>query len=227
MKKTLLTLIGIIGISSMVFAQQEELKSASANLEKKDYIAALDDIAAAKKKVDGLMKAQLAAVLPATFGEFEMSKEDGESFMGGSGIGLYKSYKLPKVETTDSEETEDAADPAASMMNMGLEPTLIVEISTDMMNASEVMNAHSNSEGGGDPNITAFRVKGYRAIARKEPSYGGDESEGQEQPIREEAHAIVGGAFVKVMAEGLEEEGKAKAFLEQIDFEKLVGIVGK
>lgn len=227
MKKTLLTLTGMVGIISMTFAQQEELKSAAANLEKKDYIAALNDISAAKKKVDGLMKAQLAAVLPEKFGEFEMSKEDGESFMGGSGVGLYKSYKLPKADVAEADGSEDGADPAAGMMDMGLEPTLIVEISTDMMNASEVMNAHSNNEGGGDPNISAFRVKGYRAIARREPSYGGDESEGQEQPIREEAHAIVGGAFVKVMVEGLEEEGKAKAFLEQIDFEKLVGIVGK
>lgn len=229
MKKTLLSLAGVVFISTALFAQQEELKSAATNLEKKDYIAALEDISKAKKKVDGLMQAQLSEVLPAKFGEFEMSKEDvGNMMGGGAGVGIYKVYKTPKPETAESSGEMD--DP--SMMDMGeMEPTISVEITTDMMSASDVMNAHSSSEnGGGYPGVTALRVKGYRAIVRTEENDNGMESqEGEEQQktVREEAHAIVGGAFVRVTAEGLSETGKAQVLLEQVDFEKLIGIVGK
>jgi len=221
MKNALFTIVAVTGLSTMAMAQQQELTSAAANIEKKNYIAALDDISKAKKKVTELMQDQLASALPATFGEFQMEKDGMESAMGGSGVSLNRTYRKPKAE--GGEEPNAMTDPMA-MMN---EARIEVQISTDMMMAGEVMNAHSMSESSmvGDQNAEAYRVKGYRALYKT----SGDRPvpEGMPaEPATEEASAIVGAAYVKVRAVGLE-PGKAKAFLEAVDLDKLIGIVGK
>ena len=225
-----MTILGIF-ICSILFAQQEELKSAASNIEGKDYIAALEDISKAKKKVSDLMTAQLASVLPQKFGEFEMAKNNEAGYgMEGQGVSMNKVYRKPKQKTQSSEE--EGAEMMDMGMSMGNEPELRVQITTNMMMANEVQMAHSMSEEGmgmdgmSGQKTEALRVKGYRAIVKTYSNEGGDEMMGDmEQQNREEAHAIVGGAFIMITAQGL--EGKAKAFLEQIDFEKLVGIVGK
>ncbi|MFM1876787.1 MAG: hypothetical protein RL266_2524 [Bacteroidota bacterium] len=222
MKKTVLTVICVVGMATMTYAQQEELKSATANIEKKDYIAALDDLTKAKKKVNDLMNAQISDVLPAKFGEFAMSNDAMNYGMEGQGLSFSKTYRKPVEEA--SNESDRGMD-ATTMM--AIQPAEIrVLITTNMMMASEVMNAHSMADQGmANAGTEAIRVKGYRALVKLRSNEGMG-MPGVDQVKTEEAHAIVGGAFVQVTAQGLE-EGQAKAFLELIDFEKLVGLVGK
>jgi hypothetical protein len=230
-----ITVLSVIAFSS--FAQQEELKSATANIEKQDYIAALEDLSKAKKKVNELMTAQIAAVLPSKFGEFKMADDNGMGMMGESqGVTINKLYKKPveKKENAEGGEGEE-------MMEMGMytdnAEQVMVEITTNMMSASDVMSAHSLAEEGMNMGMEgmkteAYRVKGYRALSK---TYGGESAGESEdgagmnmgQPKIDEAQVIVGGAFIRVTAQGLKEDGQAKAFVEMIDFEKLIGIVGK
>jgi len=104
---------------------------------------------------------------------------------------------------------------------MEQEEQIIVQITTNMMMAGDVMNAHSMADDGmSNEGVVALRIKGYRAILRT----GGDMGMGENS---EEAQAIVGGAFVSVRTQGLKEKGQAEKFLNLIDFEKLKGIVGE
>lgn len=232
MKKLLasIALISIAGSSS--FAQQEELKSAATNIEKQDYISALEDISKAKKKVNDLMTEQLASVLPAKFGEFEMADSEDYGMGDSQGISMNKTYRKPEPKKeNEGSEGEEMMDMG---MDMGSQPEISVRITNNMMMANDVMSAHAMSEEGMSMGMEgmkseAFRVKGYRALSR---SYGGENSEGEDgmgmgQQKMDEAHAIVGGAFIMVTARGLEEDGQSKALLELIDFDKLIGIVGK
>lgn len=222
MKRTVLTVIGICGITTLIHAQQEELKSATANIEKKDYIAALDDLTRAKKKVNDLMNAQLSAVLPAKFGEFAMSNDAMNYGMEGQGLSLSKTYRKAVEEANN--DGDRGMDATSMLANQPAE--IRVQITTNMMMASEVMNAHSMADQGmTNAGTEAIRVKGYRALV-KSSSNQGMGMPGVEQRKTEEANAIVGGAFIQVTAQGLD-EGQAKAFLELIDFEKLIGLVGK
>ncbi len=234
MRKVVFTMVGVLGFT-VVFAQQEELKSAAANIESKNYIAALDNISKAKKKVNDLMTAQLASVLPQKFGEYEMAKDSDMGYgMEGQGVTMNKVYRKPKPKVEGSENGDDMMDMGMGMP-MGNEEEIRVQVTTNMMMANEVQMAHSMSEqdmgmGGMEGQKTeALRIKGYRAMVKtfsNQPDPAMQGMEGAEQPKREEAHAIVGGAFIMINTQGLE-DGKAKAFLEQVDFEKLVGIVGK
>lgn len=225
MKRTVLSLSLVFGLYAMGFAQQEELKSAAANIEKKDYIAALDDISKAKKAVTKLISDNISSVLPAKFGEYEMQSDDFDGGMDMGGVSVTKTYRKPKAAAEG--ESDDAAmnDPAMMDPMMGQEQEQItVQITTNMMNASEVQNAHSMQEGGmGSGEAKPVRVKGYRAITK---SYGGGENDPGSQKV-EQAQAIVGGAFISVDIQGANEPGQALKLLEMIDFEKLVGMVGK
>lgn len=231
MKKLLASIVLIASSGVYSYAQQEELKSAGENIEKQDYISALDDISKAKKKVNDLMTAQLASVLPAKYGEFEMADSEDYGMGDAQGISMNKAYRKPapkkENEGSEGEEMMDMS------MDMGSQSEITVQITNNMMMASEVMSAHAMSEEGMSMEgmkTEAFRVKGYRALSK---SFGGESNEGEEGGMGmgeqkvEEAHAIVGGAFIIITARGLEKEGQAKAFLELIDFEKLIGIVGK
>ena len=226
MISVVLTIVGVFGISSIVFGQQDELKSATSNIEKKEYIAALDDLNKAKKKVTELMTNQLAEVLPVKFGEFEMASDEmGYEMGGGQGASVNKTYKKPKQQAAAAEGEEGMME-----MSVAAELEIRVQVTTNMMMASEVMNAHTISEegmsGGMDgQKVEAYRVKGYRAIIKTNEGETNPDM-GMDQPKMQEAQAIVGGAYIVVTASGME-DGKAKAFLEQIDFEKLVAIVGK
>ena len=229
-------MVGVLGFT-VVFAQQEELKSAAANIESKNFIAALDNISKAKKKVNDLMIAQLASVLPQKFGEYEMAKDSDMGYgMEGQGVTMNKVYRKPKPKV-EGEENGDGMMDMGMGMPTGNEEEIRIQVTTNMMMANEVQMAHSMSEqdmgmGGMEGQETeALRVKGYRAMVKtfsnnSEGMEGTEGMESMQQPKREEAHAIVGAAFIMINTQGLE-DGKAKAFLEQIDFEKLVGIVGK
>lgn len=232
MKKIFASICVLAAFATSSFAQQEELKAAASNIEKQDYIAALEDISKAKKKVSKLMTDQIAAVLPTEFGEFKMDKSNEMGMGESQGVSVDKIYKKPqpKQENPEGGEANEMMD---MPMDMGNQAQIMVQITTSMMMASEVMNAHSMSEdgmnmGGMDGmKSEPFRVKGYRALSK---SYGG-ESEGEDmgmgQQKTEEVQAIVGGAFIRVTAQGLEKDGQAKAFLELVDFEKLISLVGK
>ncbi len=223
MKQTLLTIAAVIGIASAGFSQQEELKSAGANIESKNYIAALDDLNKAKKKVSDLMTNQLATVLPKKFGEFEM-QDDGGHGSHGQGASLNKTYMKPepevKNEVADPDDGMPELDAGMDPSMMGERERLSVTITTNMMMANEVMNAHSRSEDGrSDGRAKPIRVKGFRATVRTEEFRGMGRSE--------EVHVIVGGAFIKVEMRGVKEFGQAEKFLELIDFDKLKSIVGE
>ena len=113
MRKAVFTMVGVLGFT-VVFAQQEELKSAAANIESKNYIAALDNISKAKKKVNDLMTAQLASVLPQKFGEYEMAKDSDMGYgMEGQGVTMNKVYRKPKPKVEGSENGDE-------MMDMGM-----------------------------------------------------------------------------------------------------------
>ncbi|MBL4585630.1 MAG: hypothetical protein JKX84_01025 [Flavobacteriales bacterium] len=245
MKRISFTLMAVVMLSVMSFAQQAELKSAVVNLDKKDYMAAMDDIKKAQKMVTSMMGEQLAAVLPQKFGEYEMqSAEDGGMGMGmeGQGMSVYKIYKKPQTENEAEEssaegEMSDPAsidpagmDPAAMdpagmdpMMGMGMPEEITVQITTDMMMASEVQMAHSGSDGGMMGDMKAIRIKGYRAVVRSQSDgMSGDVGGGSQ-----EAMATVGGAFITVRTQGVKEEGQAERLLNLIDFDKLKTIVGE
>lgn len=234
MKNTFLSLALIFGTSTLGFSQQAELKAATTNIESKNYIAALDNLNKAKKKVSSLMSEQLAAVLPAKFGELVLQKGESGYGMEGQGISLNKTYAKPQPIAKPSEGEAPAGGEGThethmNPMMMGAEQRISVQITTNMMMANEVMNAHSmaeNTMGGGSKPI---RVKGYRAIVRSNESEGGAEGRGIPGMggSMEEAQAIVGAAFIRVEAMGLKEKGQAEKFLNAIDFDKLKGIVGE
>ena len=232
MKKLVLTVIAIFGLSTVMFAQQEELKAAAADLEKKDYVAALDNISKAKKAVSELIADNLASVLPAKFGEYVLEKDPFGGGMEMGGPSVTRTYRKPKPATTETQTGDMPGASAPGMKDPGMAMSgmeeIRVQITTNMMMASEVMNAHSSSEEGmmgmGNAKTKAIRVKGYRAITR---TMGGEGDGSMAVPKSEQAQAIVGGAFVSVDAQGLKEEGQAEKLLNLIDFEKLVGIVGK
>lgn len=224
MKRTVLSLSLVIGMSSLALAQQDELKSAAANIEKKNYIAALDDISKAKKAVTKLVSDNISSVLPAKFGEYEMQKDDFGGGMDMGGVNVNKTYRKPLPATEDAGD--GMADPAMTMDPMMAQEQIIVQITTNMMSAGEVMNAHSMQEGGmGSSDVKPIRVKGYRAITRT--FGGGDENDPAGSQKMEQAQAIVGGAFISIDAQGAKEDGQAEKFLNMIDFEKLIGMVGK
>lgn len=231
MKKTVFTLVAFLSCTTILFAQQEDLKAAATSLEKKDYAAALDAINKAKKAVSELMADNLASVLPAKFGDYVMEKSTEPRGTDMGGVSLVRVYRKPKQQATSSSELVVATDPVAMaaanpMMNMGLQEEFKVEISTNMMRASEVMNAHSASENGSTmgSNLKAYRVKGYRAVLRESSGSG---PMGASMGASEEAQAVVGSAFISVSANGMKEKGQAEKLLELIDMEKLVGIIGK
>jgi hypothetical protein len=237
MKKIVLTALTIFGLSTTMFAQQDELKAAAASLEKKDYVAALDNISKAKKAVSKLISDNLASVLPAKLGEYVMQEDPYGGGMEMGGPSVTRVYRKPKPAA--SKEAPAKAEGEGDMMN-AMEPSMTepamggmegmeeirVQITTNMMMASEVMNAHSNPDEGmmGNDQVKAYRVKGYRAITR---SFGGEGDPGLGGTKAEQAQAVVGGAFISVDAQGLKESGQAEKLLNLIDFEKLVGIVGK
>lgn len=230
MKKTIFTALAFLGLSTLTFAQQDELKAAAASLEKKDYVAALDALTKAKKVVSDLMADNLATVLPAKFGEYTIEKDPYGGGMDMGAINLVRVYRKPKPVAAATEKP-DGVDPAmASMpdpaMMMGGQEELRVQITTNMMMASEVMSAHAGSEAGmpGGEGVKAIRVKGYRAITK---TMGGTAMGQSEQQSREQAQAIVGAAFVSIEAIGMKEKGQAEKLLNLIDFEKLVSILGK
>ncbi len=170
------------------------------------------------------MTDQLASVLPQKFGEFEMQDNDGYG-MDGQGAGLNKIYAMPKPEVTGDNVEDGMPDPASGMdpMMMQEQAQINVMVTTNMMMASEVMNAHSMADDGmSNEGVTALRVKGYRAILRTGGNMMGDMEQNSE-----EAHAIVGAAFIRVEARGMKEKGQAEKFLNLIDFDKLKGIVGE
>lgn len=212
-----------LGLSSTVLAQTEELKAAQANIDSKEYIQALDNLSKAKQAVSKLISDNLASVLPEKAGEFEMQKEnEGMGGMGSQGVSVSKIYKKPVVKEANAEGDSDMMDP----MMMMSEPQIMVTISTDMMMAGEVMNAHSMSENQmGQEGIKPLRVKGYRAIVRTQGGSGDDPMGGQQK--RETVQIIVGGAFVSIESQGFEEFGDAEKLANQIDLEKLKGIIGE
>lgn len=221
MKRTVLSLSLVIGLSSVGFAQQEELKSAAANIEKKNYIAALDDISKAKKAVTKLVSDNISSVLPAKFGEYEMQKDDFGGGMDMGGVSVNKTYRKPKPAAQGAGD--GMMDPAMMEDPMMMEQ-IAVQITTNMMSAGEVMNAHSMQESGmGSNEVVPVRVKGYRAITR---TFGGGENDPGSMKMQQ-AQAIVGGAFISVEVQGAKEPGQALKFLETVDFEKLIGMVGK
>ena len=238
--KKIVASFALIALSiACVFAQQEELESAASNIEKQDYITALDDISKAKKKVNDLITEQLAAVLPAKFGEFELSDSKDMGYgMEGQGVSMNKTYRKPAPKKEGADNADDGSGEMDMDMGMGggSEPMIQVKITTNMMMANDVMSAHSMSEEGMEMgmsgvNTEAYRVKGYRAISKVSVDQGEVSQEqmdmGMMQQKIDEAQAIAGGAFIMVSVMNGEGEAQAKAFMELIDFDKLIGIVGK
>jgi hypothetical protein len=239
MKNAFATLFIVATVVTVALAQQVELKSASSNIEQKNYIAALDDISKAKKKVNDLMKGQLASVLPMTFGEYTMSDSDPMNYgMEGQGVTMTKQYQKPKAKQEKSTSADGQSEDMMMQMSLGMgtEPGIQVTITTNMMMAGEVNSAHSMADQGinsGMSGVTmeAYRVKGYRAVSKVSVDVELTSQEqsqmGMEQQRIDEAQAIVGGALVSVKISNGDGSGEAKKFLELVDFDKLIGIVGK
>lgn len=220
MKKIVFTAMAFLGLFTMTFAQQDDLKAAAASLEKKDYIAALDAITKAKKAISDLMADNLASVLPAKFDEYVMEKDPNSRGMDMGGVSVVRVYRKPKPAAAASADKAGASDQAMAptspdpMMMMGGQEEIRVEITTNMMMANEVMNAHSASDNGAAAMAGAetkvYRVKGYRAISR---GSGGAGSTGMGMSASEQAQVIVGGAFISVSASGLKGKRSGREIL--------------
>jgi len=227
MRKTILTVATICTTAAFSVGQEAEIKSASANLEKKDYVAAMDDLSKARKAIGKLITDNLATVLPAKLGEYEMDKVEARNEAGMTGVSINRVYRKPEPEGQATENKEPNL--MGDMMRGGGEQ-VTVQVTTNMMMANEVLSAHSMAdEGGGSSTVQAIRVKGYRAIIK---SYGGENQGGSSMPgmgmqSTEVAQAVVGAAFVSVEVRGAKEKGLAEKYLSQIDLEKLISFVGK
>lgn len=230
MKYILLIVIFSFGLSETIFAQKEDLQAAQVNIDSKEYVAALDNISKAKRAITKVISDNLASVLPEKLGGFEMQEQDGsDEGMGSQGVSVTRVYKKPAAETEPTTEEEQIVDPmmAATMMDGGNEPQIKVTISSDMMMAGEVMNAHSMSENQmSQEGRKALRIKGFRAVVKTQQG-GADAMMGGNQPSRETAQVIVGGAFVSIEAQGLEKLGNAEKMANQIDFLRLKEIIGE
>ncbi len=234
MKKGILFLAAFFVSSTVTFAQQTELKAAQTNVEAKKYIAALDDLNKAKKAITELISSELASVLPAKFGEMVVYINPyGGGGMETQGVSVTKAFRKPVEKKVESENGDGMAnDPMTMGGEMSSTQEIKVTITTNMMMANEVQNAHSMSEEGmmnGNQKSQAVRIDGYRGLLKT----SGGESQGQGdgmmmgQPKTETAMVIVGGAFIMVEASGLTEDGQAEKFINLIDFTKLKGIVGE
>lgn len=222
-------IVGIMCFAVTVsMGQEAEIKSASANLEKKDYVAAMDDLSKARKAIGKLITDNLATVLPAKLGEYEMDKVEARNESGMSGVSLNRVYRKPEPQNQQAENMEPNM--MGDMIRGGGEQ-VTVQISTNMLMANEVLSAHSMADegGSGGPTTQAIRVKGYRAITK---SYGGENAGGSSMPgmsmsSTDVAQAVVGAAFVSVEVRGAKEKGLAEKFLNELDLEKLISFVGK
>lgn len=237
MKKGILFLAACLLSTTVTFAQQTELKAAQTNVEAKKYIAALDELNKAKKVITELISSELASVLPAKFGEMVVYVNPyGGGGMETQGVSVTKAFRKPAAKKVEAENADDMAnDPMMTGGDMGGdmggEKEIRVTITTNMMMANEVQNAHSMSDEGmmnESQKSQAVRINGYRGLLKT----SGGEKQGQEegmmgQPKTEQAMVIVGGAFITVEATGLTEEGQAEKFIKLIDFAKLKGIVGE
>jgi hypothetical protein len=119
-------------------------------------------------------------------------------------------------------------DPFMMGRDMGMnsqEPEINVMVTTDMMMAGEVNNAHSSSESGyNQEGVEPIRIKGYRAVIRK--SGENDDPMMGEQESSETVQVIVGGAFISVESRGTE-TGQAEKLAGLIDFAKLKSMIGE
>lgn len=242
MKKVFVFAILLGGITAAAFAQSEELKSAQTNIDSKNYIKALEDISKAKKAVSKLVSDNLASVLPAEFEGYKMTGEDGNEMGMSSGISVSKTYRKPvekkeeqpvapeggEMDPGSMDDPANLMDPTMTGMDMdmgGQVPEFNVMITSDMMMAGEVSNAHSNSEGGyHQEGVEPIRIKGYRAVLRKS-SENRDPMMGEQQSS-ESVQVIVGGAFVSIESRGTE-PGQAEKLAGLIDFVKLKSMIGE
>jgi hypothetical protein len=158
----------------------------------------------------------------------------GGQMMGGMSVS--RNYQKPTSEAETNGDAPEGDMDSPEMMNamnmpmdqMVQQQMLRVEVTTNMMMASEVQMAHSEPETSGNQNVKAIRIKGYRAIVRTESMNMGAGGEGEAQTtIIEDAKVIVGGALVSVNANGMDKPGVAEAFLNEVDFDKLIQLVGK
>ena len=240
MKKAFVFAILLGGFSAAAYAQSEELKSAQTNIDSKNYIKALEDISKAKKAVYKLVSDNIASVLPSEFEGYKMIEDDGNDMGMSSGISVSKTYRKPVVKKEEAPaesnggggadgSVPDPADmnmPDPSMMGMdSQEPEINVMVTTDMMMAGEVNNAHSSSESGyNEEGVEPIRIKGYRAVVRK--LVENDDSVTGEPEYSETAQVIVGGAFISVESRGTE-TGPAEKLAGLIDFAKLKSMIGE
>lgn len=237
MKKVLVFAVLIVGFGFVASAQTEELKSAQANIDGKNYIKALEDISKAKTAVSKLVGEDIASVLPDEIDGFKMENDGDNSMEMFSGISVQRAYRKPAVKQTKTLDEPSGAnagaqegemgamqEPAMMGMEMNPQPEIHVRISTDMMQAGEVASAHSNSEGGYvQEGVSPVRIKGYRAIVRKSME-GGDPMMGGRSS--ETVLVIVGGALVSIDARGVD-SGLAEKLADAIDFPKLKSMIGE
>ena len=230
MKQTVMLAVILVTMVGFSNAQEAELKAAQTNVAAKHYLKALEDISKAKKKIAKVVSDNLLSVLPKEFGDFRMQERQDEPGDRGGGISATRSYAIPVVEKEQSEESpenpmEESDEPRESNMHGGQNALIYAEITTNMMSASSVANAHSMSdEGHGQEHLKPIRVKGYRAIIMTQNN--GDSPEALRNN-QETVQIIVGGSFITINARGLGENGQALKFAEEIDFDKLKAMIGE
>lgn len=220
--------LGLLCVTGFyVSAQNVDTKKVNEQLAKKDFVSALKEWSVVKKQIQDLASAELMKALPAAIGEFKQKPSDSRGMMdaqGGMSVTAYfekanKEESKPDA-TTNNDGSANRDMPDRIGMMPGQSPGMQVTISTNLMMATEVVQAHSPQEGmdmsmGRQGTFEAVRIKGFRAFLRSD-QYSG--SSGQ---------MIVGGAFVKVEGRGTTDLAAIKSALEAIDCDKLKTIVGE
>ena len=220
------TLILMLAIWSSVFSQEKELKNVLKELEQKNYMASFEEVNKARGLILDRVVEELSSVTPKKVFRFEVVDSGIDESVEGNGVTMTRIYRLSTLDSlaASPKDNEILDDGVMDFPVVSQEGMLRIEISTNLLNASEVFMAHTMNTGSG---VEAFRVKGYKAITKLYEDQAVEEGDENsvESPAREESQVVVGGALVVISSEGVK-PGLTRKVLDKIDFEKLVTIVG-
>lgn len=227
MKRIVSTAFSLLLFSALLQAQdaQQHINKASENIKAKKYQEAIKNLNDARKVVTDLISDQLSAALPKTVGGWAMNEDPNLSMSGMGGgqneVSVTKVYFNEELQKKSQEGQDDnpanIGDPM--MYGMGSGSQVQVTITNNMMNASDVMMAHSGDNmGGGNPDedFEALRIKGFRAALRFNKQYGSGS-----------LTVIAGGGVVRIELNNMDDKSVLQQFAEAINYDTVKAILGE
>ena len=217
-----LALILTMSLSFNMFAQQSEISKAQESLKKGDNKDAIRHLQDARAIIVGSMKAEMGQALPKKVGEFVLNTKGEES--KGSLLRLEKRYII-ESKTTDAntDENRDDHHPEGrgdEMMRQdnGMEQgggykAMAVYISDNLSEGSNIFRAHSLTDEERMREGEPISINGYKAIAKDQEGW-------------RVVEMIVGGAYIRLTGQGLEDIKPLMGLAKAIDADKLKAVLG-